>query len=74
MDNETKNRERRLRRQARQRGLSLRKSRAPMSNDNLGGYMLVHAEKAIAMAGHRFELSLEEVEIWLMEHSAELMP
>lgn len=72
--NETKNKERRLRRQAQQMGLALKKSRGAKGEDNQGGYRLQHAEKAIAMAGHKFELNLEEVEIWMMQHSAELMP
>ncbi len=74
MDSETKNREQRIRRQARRQGLTLRKSRTNKGDDNQGGYRLEHAEQQIIMAGHRFEMSLEEVEIWLMQHSAQLMP
>ena len=74
MDTETKNKEQRLRRRAQQAGLTLKKSRAARGNDNPGGYMLLHTERWIAMAGHRFELTLEEVELWLIEHAAELMP
>jgi hypothetical protein len=74
MDSETKNKERRLRRRAQRQGLTLKKSRAASGNDNLGGYMLLHTERWIAMAGHRFELTLDEVELWLMQHAAEFMP
>ena len=74
MDSEAKNKERRLRRQAQRKGLTLKKSRAATGNDNLGGYKLLHTERWIAMAGHRFELTLDEVEIWLMDHAAELTP
>jgi hypothetical protein len=74
MDNETKNKERRLRRRAQKQGLALTKSRAATGDDNQGGYKLLHARERVAMAGHRFEMTIEEVEIWLMQHSAELMP
>jgi hypothetical protein len=74
MDSESKKREQRLRRQAKQAGLTLKKSRAAKGDDNRGGYMLLHTQQWIAMAGHRFELTIDEVETWLMEHSAQLMP
>ncbi len=74
MDTEAKNKEQRLRRQARRLGVSLRKSRATQSNDNAGGYKLEHAEQKTPLAGHHFDLTLDEVEVWLIEHGAELMP
>ena len=49
MDSETKKREQRLRRQAKQSGLTLKKSRAATGDDNRGGYMLLQTEKWIAM-------------------------
>ena len=74
MDTETKNREQRLRRRARRMGLTLRKSRAARGIDNLGGYMVLHTERWMTIVGHRFELTLDEVEEWLAEHAAEFMP
>ena len=42
----------------------MRKSHAPISPDNLGGYMIVDMSGNTVAAGGRFELTLEEVREW----------
>ncbi len=60
-------RERRLRKIAQKQGLLLRKSRAPLSRDNRGGYMIVDRERNVVVAGVKFDLDLDAVEAWLAE-------
>ncbi len=60
-------RERRLRKLAQKRGFMLRKSRAPLSRDNRGGYMIVDRERNVVVAGVKFDLDLDAVEAWLTE-------
>ena len=50
-----------LRRVLKAAGYRMRKSRAPISSDNLGGYMIVDMSGNAVAAGGRFELTLEEV-------------
>lgn len=54
------------RRQAKRLGLFLRKSRAKKTNiDDWGGYMIIDPFFNTIIAGEKFNLSLEEVEIFL---------
>lgn len=53
-----------LRRVLKAAGYRMRKSRAPISSDNLGGYMIVDMSGNAVAAGGRFELTLEEVREW----------
>ena len=41
--------------------------RAPISSDNLGGYMIVDMSGNAVAAGGRFELTLEEVREWVRD-------
>jgi hypothetical protein len=63
---ETRRREDRLRRRADRQGFALRKSRVrtPNLNDR-GGYMLVDSRQNFLVAGHRFNLDLDDVEAFL---------
>jgi len=45
-------------------GYMMRKSHAPISADNLGGYMIVDMSRNTVAAGGRFELTLEDVREW----------
>lgn len=56
-----------LRRVLRAAGYTMRKSHAPISSDNLGGYMIVDLAGNTVAAGNRFELTLEEVQEWAQE-------
>jgi hypothetical protein len=58
-------REARLRRLARSGGYSLHKSRASISVDNLGDFMIVNDDMNAVVAGERFDLTLDDVEEWL---------
>lgn len=53
-----------LRRILKAAGYMMRKSHAPISPDNLGGYMIVDMSGNTVAAGGRFELTLEEVREW----------
>ena len=57
--------ENKLRRKAKQCGFLLRKSRASISIDNLGEYMLVDMYKNAIVAGEKFDLTLSDVEEFL---------
>ena len=50
-----------LRRVLKAAGYMMRKSHAPISADNLGGYMIVDMSRNTVAAGGRFELTLEDV-------------
>ena len=56
-----------LRRVLKAAGYRMRKSRAPISADNLGGYMIVDMSGNAVAAGGRFELTLEEVREWVRD-------
>jgi hypothetical protein len=45
----------------------LRKSRARISLDNEGEYMLVETSRNIVIRGSRFDASLEEIEAFLAD-------
>lgn len=62
-----KNMERQLRRALNKRGYSLRRSRKPISIDNMGEYMIVDIFSNSVAAGSRFDLSLADVADWLHE-------
>jgi len=57
----------RVRRLARRNGYFLRKSRARISLDNEGEYMLVETSRNIVIRGSRFDASLEEIEAFLAD-------
>lgn len=48
-------------------GYQLRKGRGKTNADNLGGYMIIDANTNAVIAGSRFELTLEDVEIFIKE-------
>jgi hypothetical protein len=59
---EDRNREARLRRLAKQKGLALRRSRARTPNiDDRGGYMVVNPGRNFVVHGERFDLTLDDV-------------
>jgi hypothetical protein len=59
-------REARLRRLAERNGLALRKSRARTWRlDDQCGYMLVNEYRNVVVCGHRFDLTLDEVDAYL---------
>jgi hypothetical protein len=61
-------RESRVRRLARRKGYTLRKSRARnvfQRMDDRGGYMLLDTERWCIVLGPQFEVSLDQVEVWL---------
>lgn len=60
-----KNQEQRLRRALNKVGYSLHRSRAKISLDNLGDYMIVDQSSNSVVAGSRFDYTLEDVEAWL---------
>ena len=53
-----------LRRVLKAAGYMMRKSHAPISAENLGGYMIVDMSRNTVAAGGRFELTLEDVREW----------
>ncbi len=57
-----KSRENKLRRALHKLDCSLHKSRAPISIDNFGGYMIIDDYIYAVIAGSRFELDLDDVE------------
>lgn len=62
-----KNQEQKLRRALNKHGYSLRRSRKPISIDNMGEYMIVDIFSNSVAAGSRFDLSLTDVADWLRE-------
>lgn len=46
-------------------GYALRKSRARISSDNRGEYMLIDAERNFVVLGERFNATLEDVQTYL---------
>lgn len=57
-----KARESKARRKLAKEGYSLHKSRARLSIDNLGGYMISYDYNNTIVAGENYSLSLEDVE------------
>jgi hypothetical protein len=55
-------RESRLRSKARRMGLRMTKSRRALGLDNHGGFMLINVSGNFAVAGSRYDLTLEDVE------------
>ena len=58
--------ENKLRRRLAKDGLLLKKSRKSTSLDNFGEYMIVDSKDNAIIAGNRFDLSLEDVENWIV--------
>ena len=56
--------ESKLRRKAKRTDMFLRKSRASLSIDNKGGYMIVDINNCV-VAGEKFDLTLSDVEEFL---------
>ena len=68
MDNNEKNRERRLRRALEKQGYYLVKSRVRTWHENdFGMYMIADRHNNICVAGERFDLSLDDVERFVNE-------
>lgn len=55
-------RENKARRKLAKEGYSLHKSRARLSIDNLGGYMISNDNDNTIVAGEKYDLSIEDVE------------
>ena len=64
-----KNREQALRRTLNKAGYALRKSRANISLNNLGGYMIVDISTNAVVAGARFEMDLDDICDWVQDLS-----
>ena len=62
-----KSRENKLRRALYKADCLMRKSRADISIDNFGGYMIISLDSNSVAAGSRYELSLEDVQEWVNE-------
>lgn len=62
-----KKKELQLRRSLAKIGLRLAKSRKQLGPDNQGKYMIVDANTRAVITGHRYELTLEDVNNWLNE-------
>lgn len=56
-----------LRRVLEAAGYRMCRSKAPISPDNLGSYMIVDLSRNTVATGGRFELSLEDVREWAEE-------
>ena len=66
--NNSKNREQRLRRALKKIGYEMHKSRAAISIDNYGGYMLCDSNLQCVVANSgRFNLTLDDIEEWLKD-------
>lgn len=62
-----KSQERELRRRLKRAGYTIRKSKSPISIDNLGDYMIIALNNNSVAAGSRYDLSLEEVWDWISD-------
>lgn len=62
--------ENKYRRMLKDRGYTLRKSKKPISPDNLGGYMIVDIYDNCVVLGSRYELTLDDVRDFLTEDPA----
>lgn len=64
--NASKNREQKLRRALKKVGYEMHKSRAAISANNFGGYMLCDIQLWCVVANSsRFNLTLDDIEEWL---------
>ena len=59
--------ESKLRRELKEAGYALRKSRGPVSGNDLGGYMIVDVAGNYVVAGAKYDLTLDDVAEWLKE-------
>ena len=57
--------EKTMRARAARQGYILRKSRARISSDNHGKYMLIEAERNLIVLGVRFNATLEDIQTYL---------
>ena len=57
--------ESRVRQQLQRYGYELRKSRGPISPDNLGGYMVIKTDSNSVILGNRYDASLEDIKEWM---------
>lgn len=67
MDKAEKARENRLRKQAARQGYGIKKSRAGLSLDNHGGYMVFDLARNYIEFGARFDATLDDIEAFLKE-------
>ena len=67
VDKEEKARESRLRKQAARQGYGIKKSRAGLSVDNEGGYMVYDLSRNSVEFGARFDATLDQIEAFLKE-------
>jgi excisionase family DNA binding protein len=67
VDTEEKARASRLRKQAARQGYGIKKSRAGLSVDNHGGYMVYDLSLNAVMFGARFDATLDDIEAFLKE-------
>lgn len=57
--------ESRVRQQLQRYGYELRKSRGPISPDDLGGYMIVKSDTNAVVLGNRYDATLEDILEWM---------
>jgi excisionase family DNA binding protein len=67
VDKEEKALESRLRKQAARQGYGIKKSRAGLSVDNHGGYMVFDLARNYVEFGARFDATLDDIEAFLKE-------
>jgi len=68
-------RESQLRRRAHAAGLTMHKSRVHEPNlDNLGGWMLVAAATNSVAGGSRYDLDLDDIEVYLLSQTSRPRP
>ena len=59
--------EKQIRRELSKAGYALRKSRGPVSGNDLGGYMIVDVAGNYVVAGAKYDLTLDDVAEWLKQ-------
>lgn len=57
--------ENRIRQQLQRYGYLLRKSRGPISPDNLGEYMVIKTDTNAVVLGNRYDATLEDIQEWM---------
>ena len=57
--------ESRIRTQLHRYGYELRKSRGPISADNLGGYMVIKSDINAVVFGNRYDATLVDIQEWV---------
>lgn len=68
MNRDSKNRENKVRRRLVSQGYALKKSRAiNLTSDDQGGYQIIDLQFGRIEAGERFDLTLEEVEQFVID-------